>query len=217
MDDVADVAGVECIDGADRTDGTGRIDGVDGIEGIEGIEGIDRADWLRGTDRVRGLDGGRNRTMIAAVGHQELAAGTLELVEDELRAAVERLAAGATVLVRAGAGLPVVFGRAVRDAGRKLAVLLPAQGTVPAALPQRDRAAAGELLLLAEHVHLLPFDPADRNACVSADERLIDSCRQVVAVWDGSSSSGRDATAHLVAFARGRGIPVHIIWPAGAR
>jgi hypothetical protein len=154
--------------------------------------------------------------MIAAVGHTDLTAGTLELLETELSARLERLAQEAAGLVRAGAGLPVVFGRAVRRAGRKLAVLLPVQGAVPAVLPERDRAAAGELLVLAEQVRVLPFDPADRHACVSADERLIESCRRVLAVWDGSPSTGRDATAHLVAFARTRGIPVEVIWPDGA-
>ncbi|WFB10673.1 hypothetical protein LRS74_29295 [Streptomyces sp. LX-29] len=157
--------------------------------------------------------------MIAAVGHADLTAGTLELVEAELRARLERLerlAEGAVGLVRAGAGLPLAFGRAVRAAGRKLTVWLPAQGAVPAVLPARDRPAAGELLVLAEHVRLLPFDPADRYACIGADERLVGSCRTVLAVWDGSPSDGRDATAHLVAYARARGIPVEVVWPAGA-
>lgn len=154
--------------------------------------------------------------MITAVGHADLTAGTLELLEAELRARLDHLAEGAAGLVRAGAGLPVVFGHAVREAGRKLVVLLPSQETVPAALPAPDQAVAGELLMLAEHVRLLPFDPADRDACVSADERLIACCRQVLAVWDGSPSNGRDATAHLVAFARARGIPVEVPGPAGA-
>lgn len=38
----------------------------------------------------------------------------------------------------------------------------------------------------------------------------------MLAVWDGSPSDGRDATAHLVAFARATGVPVEILWPAGA-
>ncbi|MFE7427593.1 hypothetical protein ACF1BP_26735 [Streptomyces sp. NPDC014735] len=153
--------------------------------------------------------------MIAVVGHRDLDSGTLELVEAELRARLDCLAEGAAALVRAGAGLPLVFGRAVRAAGRRLTVLLPAQGAVPAVLPERDRRAAGELLVLAEHVRLLAFDPADRDACVGADERLVATCRSVLAVWDGSPSDGRDATAHLVAFARARGIPVDIVWPDG--
>ncbi|MFF9348754.1 hypothetical protein [Streptomyces sp. NPDC014734] len=153
--------------------------------------------------------------MIAVVGHRDLDSRTLELVETELRTRLDGLAEGAAALVRVGAGLPLAFGRAVRAAGRKLTVLLPAQGAVPAVLPERDRRAAGELLVLAEHVRLLAFDPADRNACVGADERLVETCRTVLAVWDGSPSDGRDATAHLVAFARARGIHVDVIWPTG--
>ncbi|MEU8625671.1 hypothetical protein [Streptomyces sp. NPDC048669] len=154
--------------------------------------------------------------MIAVVGHRDLSSTTLELVEAELRARLDRLTEGAATLVRAGAGLPLVFGRVAREAGRKLTVLLPAQDRVPAALPERDRSAVGELLVLAEHVRLLAFDPADRNACVGADERLVEACRTVLAVWDGSPSDGRDATAHLVAFARARGIRVEVVWPDGS-
>ncbi|MFF2331641.1 MULTISPECIES: hypothetical protein [unclassified Streptomyces] len=154
--------------------------------------------------------------MIAVVGHGDLSNRTLELVEAELRARLDGLAEGVAALVRAGAGLPLAFGRAARQAGRKLTVLLPVQGAVPAVLSERDRRAAGELLVLAEHVRLLAFDPADRDACVGADERLVETCGTVLAVWDGSPSDGRDATAHLVAFARARGIPVEVVWPHGS-
>ncbi|MEU8583015.1 hypothetical protein AB0C57_20140 [Streptomyces abikoensis] len=148
------------------------------------------------------------------VGHPDLAAGTS--LASDLRDLLERRTTWASVLVRAGAGLPVMVGRAVREAGRRLVVLLPAPAPGAAPLAPRDRAAAGELLVLAEQVHLLPYDPADRDASVSADEHLITSCRQVVALWDGSPSNGRDATAHLVAFARARGIPVEVFWPGSA-
>lgn len=155
--------------------------------------------------------------MIVAVGHGDLTPATLELVESELRARMERLGEGVTGLVRAGAGLPVAFGRAVRAAGRRLVVLLPAQHSVPAILPDGDRAGAGELLMLAEQVRLVAMDPADRGACIGADERLVGASNGVLAVWDGSPSTGRDATAHLVAYARARGIPVDVVWPHGAR
>ncbi|WP_308295094.1 hypothetical protein [Streptomyces sp. NK08204] len=154
--------------------------------------------------------------MIAAVGHADLTPDTLKLVEAELRAALERLPAQRSALARAGAGVPVAFGRAVRAAGRELVVVTPAQGTVPAPLPERDRGAVGELLSLARWVHLLAYDPDDRDACVGADERMITECRQLLAVWDGSPSNGRDATAHLVAYARAHGVPVEVVWPVGA-
>ncbi|NXY96798.1 hypothetical protein HYE82_20900 [Streptomyces sp. BR123] len=154
--------------------------------------------------------------MIAAVGHADLCPDTLELVESEVRARVERWAGSATAVVRAGAGLPVAFGRAVHAAGGRLVVLLAAEGTVPAPLPQRDRAAAGELLLLADRANLVEFDPDDRAACIGADEWMIRTSRRLLAVWDGSPSDGRDATAHLVAYARARGVPVDVVWPEGA-
>jgi hypothetical protein len=154
--------------------------------------------------------------VIVAVGHADLTAPALELVQTALRDHLDRLGEGAAGLVRAGAGVPVVFGRAVRAAGRRLVVTLPTQRAVPAVLPEPDRSGAAELLTLAEEVRLLGFDPADRDACVSADERLVAACRKVYAVWDGSPSDGTDATAHLVAYARSRGIPVEVVWPAGA-
>ncbi|MFD0717790.1 hypothetical protein [Streptomyces globosus] len=153
--------------------------------------------------------------MIAAVGHADLTAETLERVESEVRARLERTAAEAAV-VRAGAGLPVALGRAVRAAGRRLVVLLAADGAAPAPLPPGDRRAAGELLVLADRAGLVDFDPGDRAACIGADERMIRTSRRLLAVWDGSPSDGRDATAHLVAYARARGVPVDVVWPEGA-
>ncbi|GGJ43484.1 hypothetical protein [Streptomyces brasiliensis] len=155
--------------------------------------------------------------MIAVVGHPDLTAPTLALLEEELRRRLASLArAGRAGLVRAGQGLPVVVGRAARAAGLALVTVLPARGGVPEVLTAQDRRAAGELLLLSDQVRLLEYDPTDRDACVGADESLLRSCARLLAVWDGSPSSGRDATAHLVAFARSSGVDVEILWPAGA-
>ncbi|MDW4908617.1 hypothetical protein RB628_25580 [Streptomyces sp. ADMS] len=137
--------------------------------------------------------------MIAAVGHADLASDTLKLVEPGLRAVLERLSGGVPGLVRAGAGASLAFGRAMRAADRELVVVIPTQAMVPALLPERDRLAVGELLCLARQVRLLAYDPGHRDACVGADEVLIEGCERMVAVWDGSPSNGRDATAHLVA------------------
>ncbi len=56
-------------------------------------------------------------------------------------------------------------------------------------------------------MRLLPYDPEGRDACVEADERMIRTSRRLLAVWDGSPSDERDATAHLVAYARAQGHP----------
>ncbi|MEV7794804.1 hypothetical protein [Streptomyces sp. NPDC087512] len=155
--------------------------------------------------------------MIAVVGHPDLSAPTLALLEEELRSRLSGFAReGGAGLVRAGKGLPVVFGRAARKAGLALVTVLPSRNGVPAELGEPDRKAAGELLLLSEQVRLVEYDPGDRGACVTADERLLRHCGRVLAVWDGSPSNGRDVTAHLVAYARSHGVDVEVLWPAGA-
>ncbi|MEU6379809.1 hypothetical protein [Streptomyces sp. NPDC046909] len=155
--------------------------------------------------------------MIAVVGHPDLSASTLVLLEDELRSRLTSFAeAGRAGLVRAGRGLPVAFGRAARRAGLALVTVLPSYGGVPAPMAEPDRKAAGELLLLSEQVRLVEFDPGDRGACVAADESLLRSCVRVLAIWDGRPSSGRDWTAHLVAYARSHGVDVEVLWPSAA-
>ncbi|MDF3143489.1 MULTISPECIES: hypothetical protein [unclassified Streptomyces] len=155
--------------------------------------------------------------MIAVVGHADLTAPTLALLEEELRARLAEFArAGKAGLVRAGRGLPVVFGRAARAAGLAVVTVLPARNGVPAQLAEPDRLAAGELLLLSEQVRLVEYDPGDRGSCVGADEGLLRACARVLAVWDGSPSTGKDATAHLVAYARSHGVDVEVLWPRGA-
>ncbi|MEU7470287.1 hypothetical protein AB0A94_17440 [Streptomyces sp. NPDC044984] len=161
-------------------------------------------------------DDGTTGGHIAVVGHADLTPATLLLVEDALRARLARRPAPAVAMVRTGAGTPPASGRAARAAGCSLAVVIPTRIGVPAMPPRRDRMAAGELLTLADEVRLLTYDPAERDSCVGVDERLVAAGGLLLAVRDGSPSNGRDATAHLVTYARARGVPVEIVWPAGA-
>jgi hypothetical protein len=155
--------------------------------------------------------------VIAVVGHPDLTEPTLALLEEELCARLADFArAGKAGLVRAGQGIPLAFGRAAHKVGLALVTVLPACNGVPAQLAEPDRKATGELLSLSQQVRLLEFDHDSRGACVTADERLLRSCARVLAVWDGSPSNSRDATAHLVAFARSHGVNVEVLWPHGA-
>ncbi|MEU8618304.1 hypothetical protein [Streptomyces sp. NPDC048623] len=155
--------------------------------------------------------------MIVAVGHIDLSGAARAAVEAELSARLAELPAGQAGLVRAGRGIPALFARAAKAAGHRLVVTFPAGAAAPEELPPRDRLAAGDLLALADEVRLLAYDPADRDACVCADEQLVKGCRHLIAVWDGSPSNGKDATAHLVAYALARGIPVDVVWPDHVR
>ena len=150
------------------------------------------------------------------VGHADLTPDTLLLVETALRTRLARRPAPAVAMVRPGAGTPLASGRAARASGCLLAVVIPTRIGVPAMPPQRDRMAAGELLTLADEVRLLAYDPVDRDSCIGADERLVAAGGLLLAVWDGSPSNGRDATAHLVTYARAGGVPGEIVGPGGA-
>ncbi|MFF7444055.1 hypothetical protein [Streptomyces sp. NPDC008122] len=155
--------------------------------------------------------------MIAVVGHGDLTAQALALLESELRSRLAAFAkAGRAGLVRAGQGLPLAAGRAARAAGMALVTVLPSKAGLPVMPWSSDHKAAGELLMLSERVRLLEFDPADPESCVHADESLLRACARVLAVWDGSPPNSWDPTAHLVAFARARGIKVDVLWPSGA-
>lgn len=39
---------------------------------------------------------------------------------------------------------------------------------------------------------------------------------RLIAVWDGRPARGYGGTADLVAYARGLGVPVQVLWLAGA-
>lgn len=156
--------------------------------------------------------------MIAVIGHGDLTAPTLALLETRLRSRFGDFAtAGREALVRIGQGLPLAVGRAARTAGLALVTVLPSKQGLPALLREADGKAAGELLMLSQHVRLLGYDPASRDSCVTADESLLQTCARVLAIWDGSPSTDHDTTAHLVGFARARGIPVDVLWPKGAK
>ncbi|MFD9903630.1 hypothetical protein [Streptomyces sp. NPDC059063] len=155
--------------------------------------------------------------MIAVVGHGDLCETTLARLEVDLRVHLARFAAaGRMGLVRAGQGLPVTVGRAARWGGLGLVTVLPAKDRLPAVLPDDDRRAAGELLMLSQQMRLVEYDPADRADCLRVDELLLRGCARVLAVWDGSAADSLDTTAHLVAHARSHDIPVDVLWPRSA-
>ena len=62
----------------------------------------------------------------------------------------------------------------------------------------------------------MPFDTARRESYLAASQHLLFEVEELLAVWDGGPSGGLGGTADVVAAARQRGLPVHVIWPHGA-
>jgi hypothetical protein len=113
-------------------------------------------------------------------------------------------------------GADSIFAEAVLDAGGRLEVVIPSTNyrdtkVKPNHAPQFDA-----LLARASKIHTLAFEQANRDAYEAANEKLLTSCDELLAVWDGQSGVDKGSTASVVALASSRRLPVRVIWPAGA-
>ena len=64
----------------------------------------------------------------------------------------------------------------------------------------------------------LPFRSPSAEAYWAAGQRVVGLADVLLAVWDGTARPAAwAATADVVAFARERGVPTTVLWPAGSR
>jgi hypothetical protein len=154
---------------------------------------------------------------IGVTGHMNLSEPTVPLVADAVRDYLCTLdttsLVGVSCLAR---GSDSVFAEVVIELGGQLEVVLPSTNyretkVKPDHAPQFDR-----LLSRASVVKAMPFDTANRDAYVAANEAVLGSIDQLVAIWDGQPSPDKGGTAGAVEEARERGLTVEVIWPEGA-
>jgi hypothetical protein len=131
-------------------------------------------------------------TAIAVTGHLNLTEPTVPLVRAELR----RLLSGHRPGTLTG-----------------LSCLAPGADTLFA---EEVLAAGGRLLAAAAEVLVLPRPVPDDAAYQAANAELLRRADLLVAVWDGGPGNGRGGTADMVAAAGRAGVPVEVVWPAGA-
>jgi hypothetical protein len=155
-------------------------------------------------------------TAIGITGHRGLSGPTERLVAAALRAEVARHADGELVGVSSIAdGADSLFATAVLDAGGTLVVIVPAR-RYRDALPPRQQPVYDALLARAARVVVLDHEDPTDVAYMDGGLRILDEIDRLVAVWDGQEARGLGGTAHLVGAAEERGLPVTVIWPAGA-
>ncbi|HTJ68785.1 MAG TPA: hypothetical protein VL551_14715 [Actinospica sp.] len=154
---------------------------------------------------------------VGVTGHMNLSDESVPLVAEAVRAHLATLdvpsLVGVSCLAR---GADSVFAEVVIELGGRLEVVLPSSNyreakVKPDHVPQFDR-----LLTQASEVKTMPFDTANRDAYVAANEAVLGTVDQLVAVWDGRPSPDRGGTAGAVEEARARGVKVKVIWPEGA-
>ncbi|ASW55881.1 hypothetical protein [Plantactinospora sp. KBS50] len=155
---------------------------------------------------------------IGITGHVRLANGTAELVYECLAAHLASYAGGELHGVTCLAdGADQLFARAVLAHGGDYEAIIPALDYRTAAVAPENRTGYDELLDRARSVSYLAYPHSGRPAYLAASEELLRRSERLVAVWDGERSGDPGGTAHLVRLARDRGLPVTVLWPAGAR
>jgi len=153
---------------------------------------------------------------IAISGHRGLPGMTAHLVDEAIRAALAGHAPDVTGVSCLADGADQIFARAVTDLGGTLEVVIPA-AEYREGLPAGSHAGYDDLSARAAAVCRLPFVESTSEAYMAASKLIVDAADELYAVWDGKPARGYGGTADVVAYARGRGTPVRVIWPDGAQ
>ncbi|WP_344671819.1 hypothetical protein [Catenulispora yoronensis] len=141
---------------------------------------------------------------------------TAELVADAIREHLETLDTQVTGISCIARGADSVFAQTVLDTGGTLEVILPSANYRQTKVKPDHAPTFDALLAKAAVIHTMPFPTANREAYEAANSTMLDNADALVAVWDGQPSPDRGGTAGAVADAHDRGLPVTVIWPAGA-
>ncbi|WP_440101339.1 hypothetical protein [Streptosporangium sp. H16] len=153
---------------------------------------------------------------IGVSGHMNLTPDTARLVSDALRSYLTAVADDVTGVSCIARGADSLFAEAVLEAGGALEVVLPSRDYREAKVKPDHAEQFDRLLSKAARVRVMDFDHASRDAYVAANEAMLGSVDELVAVWDGESSVDAGGTAGAVADARRRGVRVIRVWPEGA-
>jgi hypothetical protein len=156
-------------------------------------------------------------TRIAVTGHLNLTPETTSLARKAIRETLN--AHDQTTLVGISciaAGADQIFASVVVEMGGKLEVILPAANYRERKVRPDNLATFDDLLSRAAQVQQMPFPEPNKEAYAAANRALLTSADRLLAVWDGRPSDGA-GTADVVEHARSLGLPVDVVWPAGAQ
>lgn len=161
---------------------------------------------------------------VGVTGHTDLGCETARLVGASLGEHLRRLLKDSTEPFPALIGVSClapgadrVFADVVLGLGGRLEVILPWADYLESQITGRHAALLGELLQRASSVRSAATVETGPPAYAAANDLMLDSVDQLVAVWNGVPSRELGGTAHAVSVARARRLPVTVIWPAGSR
>jgi hypothetical protein len=153
---------------------------------------------------------------IGGSGHRLLPPPTMRLVRAALRKQLTACSSddlsGMCCLADGG---DYLFAEAILAVGGTLDVVVPSAG-YREALPEDHWREYDRLLAQARSVVRLPYLASTSDAHMAASRYIVDHADQLIAIWDGQPARAYGGTADVVAYARERGVPVTVVWPAGA-
>lgn len=151
---------------------------------------------------------------IAVTGHVNLTSDSTDLVAQAISGALvgKEGLVGISCLAQ---GADSIFAEQVLNAGGYLEAVIPSADYRERKVKPGQAQQFDALIARASRVDVLPFAEANRDAYEAANERMLASCDELLAVWDGQGSVDKGGTAEVVFLARTRGIPVTVIWPEG--
>lgn len=151
---------------------------------------------------------------IGVTGHvnvsDDVAAWVVRALTERLSQERRRRVHGVTCLAQ---GPDQLFARVILDLNGTFEVVLPARDYPQRMVAAGNGAAFEELLGRATAVETMPFERSDRDAYLAASEVMLSRCDLLLAIWDGGPSRRLGDTAHVVARAHERSLPVEVIWP----
>jgi hypothetical protein len=154
---------------------------------------------------------------IAVTGHIDLTEESVPLVRAALRELLEPYREDLTGVSCIAAGSDSLFAEEVSALGGRLVVVIPSQDYRDRKVKPDHASTFDHLVEAAAEVLTLPHETADRQAYEGANTVLLERAERLVAVWNGAPPSGKGGgTADVVTEARAAGIPMDVVWPAGA-
>ncbi|GAA4681978.1 hypothetical protein [Phytohabitans rumicis] len=156
-------------------------------------------------------------SLIGVTGHVHLSEPTEGLIFRAVTAALRECADspphGITCLAL---GADQIFARAIVALGGTFEAVLPSHDYREQVVAAQDRDSFDALLAQASKVLVMPAHCSGRPAYVAASKYMLSRSAMLFAIWDGQPTRSVGDTAHVVSLAEASGLPVKVLWPAGA-
>jgi hypothetical protein len=154
---------------------------------------------------------------VGITGHIHLGPATTKLVRRALADRLRSLPVPLHGISCLAPGPDQTFIDLVRDLGGTYDVIMPARDYRDRVIRLRGRRHFDELLAGAVEIVPAELDHRHPDVYAQANARLVERCRELIAVWDGVADERPGSTAHAVTLARRSAVPVTLVWPSGAK